>query len=268
MSTPKYHYTAPYLLNPQHQITVNVIGCGGTGSHLLSGLALMNQALQAVGHLGLYVTAYDDKEVSEANMGRQTFFPADIGTYKAVTLISRINRSFGYNWRAIPEKYDQSYLRQKTGKLPFANITFSCVDTIHARREIRKTFSNQLRKAYGNIYREPHSKPLYWMDFGNLKSTGQAVLSTLSDIKQPEDGAPWLPNVFELFPQLKKMKDDPNIPSCSVHAALNSQDLFINSLLAQHGLDLVWKMFREAKVSHQGLFMNLVTQKTNPIYIS
>src|SRR5689334_2966599 len=76
------HYTEQYIINPPHPITINVIGCGGTGSQVLNSLARMNSALKALGHTGLYVRAVDPDKVTEANMGRQLFSMADVGTYK------------------------------------------------------------------------------------------------------------------------------------------------------------------------------------------
>ncbi len=35
----KVHYADSYLLNPQHPVTVNLIGGGGTGSQVLTNLA-------------------------------------------------------------------------------------------------------------------------------------------------------------------------------------------------------------------------------------
>ena len=32
----RVHYTDSYLMNPQHPVTVNIIGAGGTGSQVLT----------------------------------------------------------------------------------------------------------------------------------------------------------------------------------------------------------------------------------------
>ena len=70
------HFTDNYLLNPQHKITVNLIGLGGTGSQVLNALTSLNEALNAKGHPGLHVYGYDGDIVSAANIGRQKFSPA------------------------------------------------------------------------------------------------------------------------------------------------------------------------------------------------
>ena len=82
----KIHYTDQYLLNPYHPVTVFVIGAGGTGSQVVTGLARMGMALQALGHPGLHVTVFDPDTVTEANIGRQLFSEAETGLNKACLL--------------------------------------------------------------------------------------------------------------------------------------------------------------------------------------
>ena len=49
-------------------VTVFVIGAGGTGSQVATGLARISVALQALGHPGLHVTVFDPDTVTEANI--------------------------------------------------------------------------------------------------------------------------------------------------------------------------------------------------------
>lgn len=109
----KIHYTDKYLLNPYHPVTVSVIGAGGTGSQVVTGLARMSVALQALGHLGLHVTVFDPDTVTEANIGRQLFSETELGLNKAVALVTRINRFFGYAWEAKGRSFPS---RQKSDK--------------------------------------------------------------------------------------------------------------------------------------------------------
>ena len=73
----RVHYTDNYLMSPQHPVTVNLIGAGGTGSQVLTCLARLDAALRGLGHPGLFVTLYDPDIVTEANIGRQLFGPSD-----------------------------------------------------------------------------------------------------------------------------------------------------------------------------------------------
>mgnify|MGYP006977836843 CR=1 FL=1 len=46
----RVHYIDNYLINPQHPVTVNLIGAGGTGSQVLTCLARLDTALRGLGH--------------------------------------------------------------------------------------------------------------------------------------------------------------------------------------------------------------------------
>lgn len=253
------HYTESYLLNPTHRITVSLIGCGGTGTQVLSGLARLNEALLGLGHPGLFVTVFDADEVTESNIGRQLFSPADIGMNKAIVSVSRINRFFGYDWIAAPYMYNHMIGSKCEYK---SNITISCVDSVKSRKQIQKVLKRHAK------YAEPNLMSYYWMDFGNSHKSGQVVLGTTSIIEQEfDEHAKTLPDVFAVFPELSKKKDKDTGPSCSIAQALGKQDLFINSTLAQLGLNILWKMFREIKLSYHGCFLNLDTMNVNPIKI-
>lgn len=249
----KVHYTAPYLLNPQHKITVNLVGLGGTGSQVLTCLARMNETLIALGHPGLHVYAWDPDQVSMANIGRQLFSPSDIGLNKATVLVTRINRFFGYNWESRPEEYNNAA----------GNILITCIDTAAGRVSIAKDLN-------GRSLGEPTNRMYYWLDIGNGQATGQAVLGTVLCHKQPKSDyktVSSLLHVVKLFPQLKKIKKEEEGPSCSVAQSINRQDLFINSTLAQLGTNILWKLFREGMVKVHGCYLNLSTMNVNPIKI-
>jgi len=240
------HYTEGYLLNPTHQITVALIGAGGTGSQVLTCLARMNVTLQALGHPGLFVTLIDDDVVSEANLGRQLFSKADIDRNKADVLIERVNRFFNTNWVAHCKHITL------TDRLKF-NIIISCTDNNRSRLSIRKLF---YQKSHGQ-HRDYMGK-YYWLDFGNGNTYGQIVLS---------DRKKTLKDVFTLFPKAQFDKSN-DTPSCSIAEAIKKQDLFVNSTLAQLGCNFLWKLFREGKTEYQGIFMNLEKLTTKPIKIN
>ena len=66
------HTILPYLL--RRTVKVAVVGCGGTGSAVISGLPHLHQALLAYGHpSGLSVTVMDGDRISPTNCVRQPF---------------------------------------------------------------------------------------------------------------------------------------------------------------------------------------------------
>ena len=248
------HFTDSYLLNPQHEITVALIGAGGTGSQVLTCLGRMDAALKALGHPGLFVTVYDPDVVTPANQGRQLFTENDTGLNKASCLVTRINRFFGTDWEAVASKY---------GGQP-ANIIITCTDNIASRLYVRDVFQKNTDR-----FNHPYERFIYWLDFGNSRSTGQAVLGS-REIKQPASEkfktVSRLPFVTELF-DYSNIDEKESGPSCSLAQALQKQDLFINSTLAQLGCGLLWKLLRECMIEYQGIFLNLDTMNTNPIKI-
>ena len=131
----KIHYTDRYLLNPYHPVTVFVIGAGGTGSQVATGLARMSVALQALGHPGLHVTVFDPDTVTEANIGRQLFSGSELGLNKATALVTRINRFFGFSWEAKGQRYPLKASADRE-EPALANIIVTCTDNIRSRMNL------------------------------------------------------------------------------------------------------------------------------------
>ena len=173
----KIHFTDRYLLNPRHPVTVFVIGAGGTGSQVITNLARMSMALQALGHPGLHVTVFDPDTVSQANIGRQLFSETELGLNKAVSLVTRINRFFGYAWTAEPQCFPT---RNFSGEST-ANIIITCTDNIRSRLTLWKFLKKVRKENFSD-----HSAPIYWMDFGNSQTKGQVIIGTVREkVLQP-----------------------------------------------------------------------------------
>ena len=260
----KVHFVDNVLLNPTNPISVNLIGAGGTGSQVLTALARMSHALTELNHAGLSVRLWDDDVITEANLGRQLFAESELGLHKSVALINRTNRFFGTDWKAETQKFERDYLN----KLPenaTASIFISCVDSVKSRFEIAEIL-NELKIDKG--YYRNQSK--YWMDFGNSQFTGQVLLSTVGNIRQPNsekfETVENLPFVTEEFGELLiQSETEDDTPSCSLAEALEKQDLFINSTLAQMGSSLLWNLFRNGLTQNRGFFLNLKNFQSQPI---
>ncbi len=262
----KVHFTDRSLIEPTNPIDVNLIGAGGTGSQVLTGLARMNHALTALGHAGLQVRLWDDDVITEANLGRQLFAECETGLHKSVALINRTNRFFGTNWKAQAEKFQKTELG-RTPENAMATIYISCVDNVAARFEIADILRSLSRE---RMYR---NHPKYWMDFGNSQCTGQVILSTIGNIHQPHsekyETVASLPFITDEFGGLLQSSEDAdNTPSCSLAEALDKQDLYINSSLAQMGCSLLWNMFRNAMTENRGFFFNLDNFISQPLKVA
>lgn len=259
----KVHFTDNYLISPTNPIEVNLIGAGGTGSKVLTALMEMSHSLTELGHAGLQVRLWDDDVITEANLGRQRFAQSEIGLYKSVALINRVNRFMGTNWKAETQKFERNALGglHENAK---ATIFISCVDSVKARFDIAEMLKAMSQR------RMSREEPKYWLDFGNSQQTGQVILSTIGDIKQPQsekyEPVVSLPMVTDEFGELlKQSEQSDDTPSCSLAEALEKQDLYINSTLAQIGCSLLWNMFRYGRTFYRGFFLNLKDFRSQPI---
>lgn len=267
------------------KVSVALVGCGGNGSQMLTGLARMHIALQSLGHPGLKVTTFDPDRVSEANVGRQLFSPSDVGHHKATLLTHRLNIFFGLDWEAEPIAFPG----EQKGYHTRHHIVVGCVDSAKSRRSIY---------AYGErfVWEPEHRGQHLWLDVGNLNNTGQVILgeftpsfgntkacnrnrvmtarmgvkgdkATLKEWR--ESVLPiHLPNVCDLFPEiLDAGVPEVDIPSCSLAQALESQDLFINQTVTTFALQLLWMLFRQGGLDHHGYFVNLASGSVSKLAI-
>ena len=212
----------------------------------------------------MFVTVYDPDIVTESNIGRQLFSSSDFGLNKSQCIVTRLNHFFGNEWCAVPQMYPTNL--HNITKDNLANITITCTDNVKSRLDMWKV----LKGVPDREYRD-YRAPLYWMDFGNTQTSGQVVLGTVpKKIKQPKSQQYKTVDTLKVITRYVKYasveEKDPG-PSCSPAEALEKQDLYINSTLAQLGCNLLWKMFRNGMLEHHGIYLNLTTMKVNPIYV-
>lgn len=230
--------------NIRWPLSVAIIGCGGNGAQMASGLAAIQIALKEIGDRSIEVTIFDNDVVTKANIGRQPFFPCDIGRNKADALTERINMAYGFNWTACPQEITRNTKLSE-------DLVISCVDTIKSRQEIYKSITSSSDR-YSNKLR-------YWLDLGNTEFTGQAVLGKINNTKNGKNSKnPPLPHFFEKFPHLLQEDiEEDNSPSCSLAEALKRQSLFVNRTLASHSLSMLYELFVNGSVGAGGVYLNL-----------
>jgi len=245
-------YFVPASLT-QKRIKIAVVGAGGTGGEIMDLLTRLEFGLKAMGGQGIHVSLYDDDIVEAHNLG-QRFGAMDIGHYKSICLVHRINMMYGLDWTALPELFNP----EKTAYIDY-DIVVGCTDSAKFRVELGR--SAQKRISSGWYAR----KSCLWLDLGNGKQSGQCVLGHLS---VGEDEAFRLPNVFDLYPDLADERhDNDDQPRCSLAEALQHQDLYINSSLATMSVNLLWQLLVKGKLSHHGLILNTDTLTTTPMMI-
>ncbi|HEY7391172.1 MAG TPA: PRTRC system ThiF family protein [Bryobacteraceae bacterium] len=242
----------PQVTWSRRHIIVTVVGSGGTGAQVATGLPYLHQALLADGHpYGLRVFLVDGDEISETNCVRQPFARSEIGLYKVVVLINRLNLFWGLDWEAVP------YFVESGQDLPDSDFLISCVDTRAARATLARIVSLKSRRFQ------------YHLDAGNLEDRGQFVLG------QPlrrgrKDREKRLPCVHELFPSIIHGRADKRdrLAACSAAESLKAQQPYLNSILANHVLALLARLLRHRRISYHGGFVNLATGQVSPLPVN
>lgn len=242
------HCTHPDLI--ARRVTIELAGAGGNGSLMAAGLARLDTAIRALGHPGLDVEIWDPDTVSEANLGRQLFAPADVGQSKAAVLATRLNAWYGTDWTGHAAAYSGNVRGDREPR-----ILVTCVDSAKARVAI----GAGLERAY--------RQPLYWLDLGNRATDGQVVLGIPPWNEEHRAYEFRLPTVLELFPELgaKRFIGDTDAPSCSLAQALQRQHLFVNQAVVTPALQLLWQVFRTGRTTWHGAFVNLDSGRTTPL---
>lgn len=235
---------------PDRPWRVVVVGAGGTGSAVLPSLARLHHAMIELGHPGgIDCTVFDDDVVSPTNVGRQGFYPSDVGNYKASLIVNRLNMLMGTNWRAVTQCL--------TGRTAMFNVdlVIGCVDMRAARKAILDAIEGT---------------NTYYLDCGNDTDRGQVILGQMMPKATRKKYPHRLPHVGDLFPDLIDPSKDAadETPSCSMADALRKQSLVINSAIAVQAFNLLWTLYRTGSLSYSGVFVNLTTGRTNPIPIN
>ena len=229
------------------KVVIHVIGCGGTGSHLIPRLPLLHKSMLALGHPeGIEVVVWDGDNVSESNTVRQNFFPPDVGKNKASIMVNRINAAYGLTWEANPFRFSAAYADRNFVR---ADIIIGCVDTKSARREIDR---------YVRMGRVD-----YYIDSGNTANSGQVIVGQPPRYKESRLR---LPLASELYPELVEGEDD-NEPSCSARESLARQGLATNPMCAAWMMTWLSEGFRNGYVEWSGLFFNLANGRSSSIPI-
>jgi len=224
------------LLTNRTPLRVAVVGVGGTGSEVISGLIHLHQALVAIGRPGLQVWAFDPDTVSTSNLVRQRYHQQDLGRNKAEVLIRRVNSATGLNWQAISEVFDSNAAAN-----PW-DIVLSCVDSRRSRKKLHGYSQRQRFTSWGA-----------WIDFGNDNDRGQVIWGDPG----PRPPVHALPCATTLHPDLIDMTlPEDTTPSCSTLQALTRQGLMMNKTVSTLGLQMLWDGLSTGRLIHHGWYFN------------
>ncbi|HEX5481807.1 MAG TPA: PRTRC system ThiF family protein [Terriglobia bacterium] len=243
----------------RRRVEVLVVGCGGNGSAIVGGLPYLHGAMLAQGHpYGLHVTVMDGDTISPFNCVRQPFAKSEVGLNKCIVLVNRINLFWGLDWTAAPKALTEETLRPAHGvysdRYLQPDIVISCVDTRAARAMIAKCVSGPSTVGYA-------------IDLGNSASSGQFILGEPLN-ERNKRSAMRLRTVGELYPEVSDPAlDNDNEPSCSALEAVLRQEPYVNTVLAQHALALLARLFRYGEIAYHGAFIDVAAARAVPLPI-
>ena len=196
------HIIAPFLL--RRTVRIAVIGCGGTGMRFSPGFLISIMPLLASGHpSGLSVTAIDGIDLA-GQLCRQPFSESEIGLFKSVALINRLNLFWGLKWEAVPQHVSKGH-----GIANDIDLVIGCVDTRGPRddhQSITTTWCGTM----------------YWLNLGKNADSGEWSRETAQPAESLQGCATRTVSAT-IWRDHDSALDDNTQPSCSAAEALERQ---------------------------------------------
>lgn len=210
-----------------HRVSLTLAGCGGTGSHIASGLAPLALALHERG-IACDLRFVDPDLVESRNLGRQLFAHADLGKPKAAVLAHRLNAAYGLRIEAVQSKLESIEVNKDA-----LDLVIGAVDNAPARALIEKMVIVSDGK-------------LWWLDCGNERETGQVSLGNVpaNALGKPQLGLiDRLPMPSVVYPDLVKPPARRGRAgkggSCANAIAAGDQSLVVNRMVAAWALSIL-----------------------------
>ncbi len=251
-------YARAVLLPLLKEVSIHLIGCGGSGSWLAPHLARIAKLLEEVHHLSVRLVFWDPDIVEQKNIYRQNFCEAEIGVNKAQTLARRYGHAWGMEVIAVgvPFTRENLYRNNLAQRYGSGEVHFlvSCVDNNKARQEIVK------------CCQEIHAA--WWMDTGNIKTAGQVAVGRLLDERESSplrfpSKTTWLPLPSEQFPGILlpesvpvKEEMDTSGMSCADIALVDEQGLSINHAVASAAAAMLMKLLVTQDLQHHCAYVS------------
>ncbi len=251
-------YARSILLPVVKDITIHLIGCGGSGSWLSPHLARITKLLQDVHHLRVRLAFWDHDTVEEKNIFRQNFCEAEIGINKAETLARRFGLAWGIEIIAVTAPFSREVMSRNNLGARYGDssmpVFITCVDNNKARQDVDRTCS----EIYG-----------WWLDCGNLKTAGQVSIGRGLPPREPSplrfpSMTTWTPLPSIQFPgilheeaETKKVEVDHSGMSCADIALLDEQGLSINHSIASAAASMLTKLLVTKDLQHHCAYVSI-----------
>ncbi len=223
MQALKIDPPVPFIVPPVTRLTIGLVGCGGTGSHIAQALARLAAHCRDTGGPSVQLVFVDGDIVEQKNVGRQLFSAADVGKNKAQMLAARFSAVFGLSIIAYPQMLNENPTPSEQSGAQYG-ILVGAVDTAEGRRAIL----SHLIGRYGWQL---------WLDCGNHESSGQICVGS-SLAQNDMHGAirmgmcSKLPAPSLLYPDLLKAQKVQARADCAAAMLDNAQSLMVNQMMA------------------------------------
>jgi PRTRC genetic system ThiF family protein len=232
------------------RLSLTLVGCGGTGSHIASGLVAIERTLHTRG-VPCDLLFIDPDAVEHKNVGRQLFAFADIGLPKSEALAGRLNAAFGLRIMSAVRRLDPLDILPDPAARDILHVVIGAVDNPAARAVMTDVVKSADRR-------------LWYLDCGNENHSGQVLLGNtlikasfrkaialgLID-RLPAPGLVY-PDLVAT-PKAKRIQRAGRAPSCADLTASGEQSLMINRLVAAHALSMLHDFLITRDLKYFGL---------------
>lgn len=239
-----------------NNIRILVVGAGGTGSHLVHKLAMINQQVELMTDKSIKVCVCDFDMVEKHNCGRQLFnLATDVGMNKATCLVETVNDMYNCDFIGYPIAYN-SETRIEISRKFSPDMVILAVDSVKARLNILND----------------HSYSYFYMDIGNGDTYGQIMLydsrTYLNNSMIPDaERSKGYVDIIDLYENIDIEKKLTEGASCSAVESLTRQNVMINATMATVAANMVQHLIFNHGTTIQRIFVNNETMEVTPEHI-
>lgn len=249
-----------------------VVGAGGTGSFVIPAIARLIFELKQQQNKLVEMLIIDPDVVETGNIPRSNFCAAEVGSFKAQTLATRIALAWGLECHYANELFNgEKHLKTSTSDYRSMTVIVGCVDNHFARRDIHLAI-DELRR-----YGASDAPSLWWIDGGNGRSSGQVLLGSNTKRTRPDQHftgtsicrslpAPSLIHPDLLQAEKKSKSDELNRLSCPDRIRLGEQSLNINQRVAVEMADMLTAMFLTRSLKRFAAYFDLDAGTSRSLY--
>jgi PRTRC genetic system ThiF family protein len=258
-----YLDAATLMVRGFSEVSLFLVGCGGTGSWLAPVISRLVKILKEKG-LKASAVFIDPDIVEHSNLTRQHFCLAEVGLPKAQTLAVRYSNAWGADVSAINAPFDSKAIDNRYDKLI---VVIGCVDNAAARKEMARVLENNY---------QGQAPSIFYLDCGNSKDSGQVIIGTADTIAKMRGAfispklcgslpSPVLQHPELLSPQPEELLDH-NL-SCEELMIRNTQSLMINQRVAAEAGDFLSRLLITQNLKRYATYFDLPTGTCKSSYI-